>query len=235
MNLRCLQHISLWEVQFLPRQDQEELDVNENESTKTNCIYKPVTAPIPQIEKETKWVTFNKVEDKKLKERFKHAKYDEGDDEGSTPTPSPSTLGIQTTAPTPTPRSTPTPTPTPTPLPLSITGVKLICSATGSARSIPQVSACGSGDTKIEVDGTGFTTGVKVYAIPVQQYLTNGSTAPILSDYNPDSKQGDIWPEIGSDGNRMTAHFSSAIGGTYYVRISLNSQIVDTNATFTSY
>ncbi len=90
-----------------------ETDVNENQKTETSCNTKPVAVVIPTLEKKTKWVTFNKEEDKKLRVRFKNARYDEGEEEND--------KGGQTSIPTSTPTPTPTPTPIPTPTPSSST------------------------------------------------------------------------------------------------------------------
>ncbi|HEX6976837.1 MAG TPA: FecR domain-containing protein [Patescibacteria group bacterium] len=208
-----------------------ETDVTEDQQTQTSCATVPVAVVTPIKEKQTKWVTFNKEEDKKLRTRFKNAKYDEDEEKDKeTPTPTPtatsSTLGVSTTKPTttPTPTSTPTvtPTPTPTPLPLSVTGVSIVCVPRQTRYSS---SVCQDGSTQIELKGTGFTDGIKVFAIPTQY---TASPTPIASDTSGD------WPSIKSSSD-MIARFTTALQGTYYVRITLNNQIIDTNASFTIY
>ncbi len=90
-----------------------ETDLVENEAAQTGCNLKPRVVQIPEAEKQTKWVTFNKQEDEKLVKRFKKAHYEENDEKNGKDKPTPSPFVTPTPTPTATPTATLTPTPTP--------------------------------------------------------------------------------------------------------------------------
>ena len=213
-----------------------ETDVTEDSETQTNCKTKPALKKILYSEKITVWAKLNSDEDIKIIKRFKNATYNDSDLDSPIPTVSPTftpTIKPIPKAPVPTstvipvPTATPTPSPTlsPSPTPISITGITLICGYSIPTSNYPR--GCGDGHTKIELFGTGFSSQITIWAVPV----TGGS--PIESDNIVTSTE--TWPLINSSSD-VTAHFSILLRGTYYGRILLGNQIINDNKdTFNTY